>query len=266
MSRNQQFARVLFALGMVSLGILALVYGDLALVWYSVPAWVPWREGVAYASGIVMLGGGAGLLFKRTAPVSARILLPYLLIWLLLRVPALAAAPLTEVHWQNAGELAVLVAGGWILFARLAESREGSKLQFATGENGIRIARILFAVSLLAFGLSHFVYARQTAGLVPPWLPFRTGWAYLTGAGHLAAGIGVLLSIYPRLAATMEAAMLSVFTLLVWVPAVLAAPTSLPQWTEFLISWAITAGAWVVAESMTAKDSTKTGRIAAPIT
>src|SRR5712692_1065269 len=89
MSRNQQFARVLFALGMVSLGILALVYGDLALVWYSVPAWVPWREGVAYASGIVMLGGGAGLLFKRTAPLSARILLPYLLIWLLLRVPAL---------------------------------------------------------------------------------------------------------------------------------------------------------------------------------
>ncbi len=190
----------------------------------------------------------------------------YFLIWLLLRVPALAAAPLTEVNWQNAGELAVLVAAGWILFERLAELGEGSKLQFATGENGIRIARILFAVSLLAFGLSHFVYAGQTAGLVPTWLPFRTGWAYLTGAGHLAAGIGVLLSIYPRLAATMEAAMLSVFTLLVWVPAVLAAPTSLPQWTEFLISWAITAGAWVVAESITAKDSTKTGRIEAPIT
>src|SRR5260370_12965899 len=266
MSRNRQFARVLFALGMVSLGILALVYGDLALGWYSVPAWVPWREGVAYASGIVMVGGGGGLLYKGRAPLSGRILLPYLLIWLLLRVPALAAAPLTEVNWQNAGELAVLLAGGWILFARLAESREGSKLQFATGENSIRIARILFAVSLLAFGLSHFVYARQTAGLVPTWLPFRTGWAYLTGAGHLAAGIGVLLSIYPRLAATMEAAMLSGFTLLVWVPAVLAAPTSLPQWPEFLLSGAITARAWGVADSMTAKDSAKTGRIAAPIT
>jgi len=112
MSRNQQLARILFALGMVSLGILAFVYGDLGLVWYSVPTWVPWREGVAYASGVIVLGGGAGLLFKRTARLSARILLPYLLIWLLLRVPALAAAPLTEVNWQNAGELA---EGGFFL-------------------------------------------------------------------------------------------------------------------------------------------------------
>jgi uncharacterized membrane protein len=211
-TRNQQLARLFFALGIASLGILALVYGDLSMAWYSIPAWVPWREGVAYASGIILLGCGAGLLFKRSSGLSARILLPYLVIWLLLRVPALAAAPLTEVNWQNAGE-----------------------------------------------------YVRQTAGLVPAWLPFPTGWAYLTGAGHIAAAIGVLFSVYPRLAARMEAAMLSVFTLVVWVPAVLAAPTSLAQWTEFLISWAITAGAWVVAESITAKDSTKTESIT-PIT
>src|SRR6266849_1423795 len=132
MSRNQQFARVLFALGMVSLGILALVYGDLALVWYSVPAWVPWREGVAYASGVVMVGGGAGLLFKRTAPLSARILLPYLLIRLLLRVPALAAAPLTEVNWQNAGELAVLVAAAGTLSSSQIR-RYGSRMRAESG-------------------------------------------------------------------------------------------------------------------------------------
>jgi uncharacterized membrane protein len=266
-TRNQQFARILFALGIASLGILALVYGDLSMAWYSIPAWVPWREGVAYASGIILLGCSAGLLFKRSSGLSARILLPYLVMWLLLRVPALAAAPLTEVNWQNAGELAVLVAGGWVLFTKLAELRDGygSKLQRATGENGIRVTRILFAFALVAFGLSHFVYVRQTAGLVPAWLPFPTGWAYLTGAGHIAAAIGVLFSVYPRLAARMETAMLSVFTLVVWVPAVLAAPTSLPRWTEFLISWAITAGAWVVAESITAKDSTKTDSIT-PIT
>jgi uncharacterized membrane protein len=259
MSRNQHAAQILFALGMINLGILAIVYSAFGLVWYSVPTWVPWREMVAGASAIILLGGGAGLLFTRTARLSACILLSYLLIWLLLRVPALAAAPLTEVNWQNAGELAVLVAGAWVLLARMAEARAGSKVRFVTSETGARIARFLFAVSLLAFGLSHFVYAGQTAGLVPTWLPFRTDWAYVTGAAHLAAGIGVLFSIYPRLAATMEAAMLSVFTLLVWVPAVLAASTSAPTWTEFLISWAITAGAWVVAESIPAQDITKTG-------
>jgi uncharacterized membrane protein YphA (DoxX/SURF4 family) len=85
---------------------------------------------------------------------------------------------------------------------------------------------------------------------VPSWLPFRSGWAYLTGAGHTAAGLGVLLSIYPRLAAHMEAAMLAIFTVLVWVPAVVTAPATRFNWEEFAISWAIAAGAWVVARTI----------------
>ena len=254
-SGKQQVAQLLFALGMMGLGFLALVYGHLGLPWYSIPKWVPWREVVTYASGVVLLVGGTGLLFARTTRLSTRILLPYLLTWLLLQLPALVAAPLIEVIWQNAGELAVLVAGAWIVFAKLAEQGEGSKLRFAAGENGMRIARILFALSLLAFGLSHFVYEGQTTSLVPAWLPFRNSWAYITGAAQIAAGIGVLFSIAPRLAARLEAALLSVFTLLVWPPAILATPTSVPTWTEFLFSWAITAGAWVVAENISVRDT-----------
>jgi uncharacterized membrane protein len=106
---------------------------------------------------------------------------------------------------------------------------------------------------LLAFGLSHFFYTRETVALVPAWLPLRKGWAYLTGAGHLAAGLGVLLSIHPRLAATMEAAMLAIFTALVWIPAIVARSPTRFAWWEFAISWAITAGAWVVAESIVAQ-------------
>src|SRR5258708_7098623 len=135
---------------------------------------VPWRGGLAYAPGIIPLSCGARLLFKRTARLSACILLPYLVIWLLMRVPALATAPLTAVTWENAGEIAVLVAGAWVLFARLAEVGEGATLHSVTGANGMRAARILFALSLLAFGVSHFAYVGQTAGLVPTWLPFRT--------------------------------------------------------------------------------------------
>jgi uncharacterized membrane protein len=257
MSRHQQLARILFALGMASLGILALVYSHLGLVWYSVPDWVPWRGGFTWVSGIILLCCGTGLLFDRTARLSARILLPYLILWLLMRVPGLATAPLTAVLWENAAELAALVAGAWVLVARLAEPPgEGSKWRFVTGTRGIRAARILFALSLLAFGVAHFAYVAQTAALVPTWLPFRTGWAYLTGAAHLAAGIGVLFSIYPRLAATLEAAMLSLFTVVVWIPAILASPTSMPTWTEIVVSLGVTAGAWVVAESIPAPGAT----------
>ena len=217
MTRSQQPALTLFAIGMVGLGILALVYGDFAMVWQPVPEGIPGRTLLAYASGLIMLLGGVGLLVRTTAAWSARILFPYLIIWLLLKVPALLVAPQMEAVWLGFGEIAVLLAGGWVLFATLAELREGSPLKFATGEKSIRLARIFFAVSLLPIGLSHLVYVKETVELVPAWLPYRVGWAYLTGAGQIACGLGVLFSILPRVAAMAEAGMISLFTLLVWV-------------------------------------------------
>ena len=257
MIRSQQPALALFAVGMIGLGILALVYGDFAMVWQPVASWIPGRSALAYGSGLVMLLGGTGLLMRATAAWSARLLFPYLIGWLLLKVPALLVAPQTEAVWLGVGELAVLLAGGWVLFARLAGLQEGSPLSFATGQNGLRIARILFAVALIPIGLSHIVYAKPTADLVPAWLPYRMSWAYVTGAGQIACGLGVLFSVPPRVAARTEAVMISLFTLLVWGPAILAAPRARLPWTAFFISWAIASAAWVVAQNIAPKQPAK---------
>ena len=253
MTRDQQPALTLFAVGMIGLGVLALVVSDFAMQWQPVAPWIPGRTVLAYGSGLIMVFGGVGLLSKATAPWSARILFAYLIVWLLLKVPALVVAPRVVAVWLGFGEIAVLLSGGWVLFATLADVGEGSPLKFATGENGIRLARILFAVSLIPIGLSHLVYVKETAALVPAWLPYREGWARLTGVGQIACGLGVLFSILPRVAASAEAAMISLFTLLVWAPAILAAPTTRLPWTAFFISWVIAAAAWVVAQNIAPK-------------
>ena len=250
MNRQQQPALTAFALGLIGLGALALIYGDFALVWQPVPASVPGRTALAYASGVLMVFCGVGLLLRASAAWSARILFPYLFVWLLLKVPALVVAPQMEAVWLGFGEIAVLLAGAWVVFATLAEIRPPSILAFATGRSGIRLAIILFGVFLLPIGLSHIVYPKATADLVPAWLPFRTAWAYLTGAGQIACGLGVLFSIYPRLAAMAEAGMVSLFALLVWAPAVLAAPRARLPWTAFFITWFFAASAWVVASNI----------------
>jgi uncharacterized membrane protein len=256
MTRSQQPALTIFAVGMIGLGVLALVYGDFALVWQPVPTWIPGRTVLAYVSGLIMLLGGSGLLFRATTAWSARIMFPYFVVWLLLKMPALLAAPKMEAVWLGFGEIAVLLAGGWILFARLAGLREGSPLKFLASENSVRLARMLFAISLIPIGLSHIVYVKETAALVPPWLPYRVGWAYLTGVGQIACGLGVLFSILPKVAAMAEAGMISLFTLLVWGPAVLAAPTARLPWTAFFISWAIASAAWVIAQDIAPKPAT----------
>lgn len=245
-----QPAASLFAIGMIGLGIIALIYGDFAMVWQPVAPWVPGRTALAYGSGLLMLACGAGLLFRATVAWSVRILFPYLIVWALLKVPALVVAPQIEGVWLGFGELAVLLSGGWILFARLSGLPPASPFEFATGDRGVHLARYLFAVWLIPIGLSHFIYVKETIDLIPVWIPFRAFWAYLTGAGHIAAGLGVLFSVVPRVAAAAEAGMLTIITLLVWVPAVFAAPQARMPWTAFWISSAITFAVWVVAQEI----------------
>jgi uncharacterized membrane protein YphA (DoxX/SURF4 family) len=157
--------------------------------------------------------------------------------------------PTNESMWLGFVENLVLVAGGWILVSSLAVSDHGAHESPIVGDEGVRVARFLYAASLPLIGLSHFVYNLTTAAMVPAWLPGRVGLAYLTGAAHMAAGVGLLLGVVPRLAATLEAIMLSLFTLLVWVPRVIASPTSRTEWTAMLVSGALTGAAWVVAQS-----------------
>jgi uncharacterized membrane protein len=248
---GQQPGQALMAIGLLALGVLALRYGDFALVWQPVPEWLPARHAVAYASGVLMLLLGVGLLFRTTASLAARVLFPYLILWACLKLPAIFVAPQIEGVWLGLGELTLLLAGGWMLFCQLVEVAPNSKFRFLAGESGMRAARIMFGLSAIPVGLSHLVYGHLTADYVPAWLPYRIGWAYLTGAGQIAAGLGVLFSVLAWLAAAAEAGMITCFTLLVWLPAILRAPKERLNWTAFFISWIIGSAAWIVAQNIT---------------
>ena len=251
MTKNQQPALTLFVIGLLGLGFLALHYGDFALVWQPVPAWVPTRP-AAFASGVLMLALAMGLFVPRTRPWSARILFPYLILWAGLKLPEVVAAPGTEASWLGLGELTLLLSGGWTLFAALGQVAERSPLGFLAGERGMRAARCLFAVSIIPIGLSHLVYLKTTEGFVPAWLPFRKGWAILTGAGQIASGLGVLSNVLARIAAYAEAAQIMTYTFLVWGAAFFAAHTRL-NITAFFISWIFAAAAWAVAQNVPGK-------------
>jgi uncharacterized membrane protein len=250
-STRPSVSQIVFAVIMMGLGVIGFIYRDFAMGWQGIPIQhLPGRQFFAYASAVIELVTGLGLLFQRTTKISSRILFVFLLLWvILLKIPPVLAAPQTEGSWLGFGEIAVILAGGWILFAANAGEWERSHLRFAVGASGTRIARILFALALPMIGLSHFFYSAATAALVPAWLPDRLAWAYLTGAGDIVAGVAVLFAIFPRLAATTEAAMLGIITLLVWGPGLVTKPTDRLHVTAFLISSVITCGAWIVADS-----------------
>jgi uncharacterized membrane protein len=248
MNRTLQPARALFAIGLLGLGVLALIYHDFALDWQPVPLWVPGRTFLAYGSGVLMLACGVGVLFRSTAVWAVRILFPYLFVWMLLKVPLLWVAPGMEAVWLGFGEVVILMTGGWILWAIAEEVPPGTMLTPIAGYCGLQRALVAFGLALLPVGLSHLAYVPETVGLVPAWMPVRNFWAYLTGVGQFACGLGILFRIFPRVAAWCEAAMVRLFTLLVWLPFVVAKPTDRGSWTGFFISWTIGSSAWIVAQ------------------
>jgi uncharacterized membrane protein len=261
MMRDQQPALSLFSVGMIGLGALSVVSRDFGYSWQPVPAFHPGRE--AFCRHLPALHDcccrRGACSSARPQPSLRRLFFPFLVAWQLLRVPALFLAPQVEAVWLGWGEIAVLLAGGWLLFARFSKLDQAVFFRHITGDKGIRIARILFGVAVIPIGLGHIFYAPITATLVPAWMPFRLGLAYLTGFGQIACGLGVLFSVWARAAAYIETGMLALFAFLVWgpdtwfasTPKMAGSPTG-PRFplTAFLITWIIGASAWLVAANI----------------
>jgi uncharacterized membrane protein len=248
--RTVGVGHAVFAATMAALGILGLIQGNFAPIWDSVPKGLPAREALAYLCAFVSLACGLGLFWQRTAVAAARVLLVYLLLWLLaFKARFIFTGPLVEGSYQSCAETAVMVAGAWVLYAWFAADGDRQPLGFAAGDKGVRLARVLYGLALIAFGLSHFVYLDMTAPLVPAWLPGHTFWAYFSGAAYIAAGVAVIFDVCARLAATLSAVEMGMLTLLVWIPIVAAGSKDPSQWSETVLSWALTAAGWVVADS-----------------
>jgi uncharacterized membrane protein YphA (DoxX/SURF4 family) len=228
----------LYALGAILLGAVGLYFHDFALQWQAVPAGIPARTLLAHVSGVILIIGGGAILSRKGERLGALLLAAFYGLWVVaFHLPNAFKSMGSIGAWNPPAEITFLAMGGLALFAAGAGALRGT-LNL--------VARFLAGASAMVFGFAHFNYIDFTAGFIPAWIPGKVFFAWATGAGHLAAGLAFVSGIQARLAATLLAAMMGSFVVLLHVPRVIAHPEVHAEWIMLAISTALTGSAWLL--------------------
>jgi len=244
--------RYLFAAGLLLFGVLNIVFGTFNMQWQPI-AGIPYMSGFARGAGAVCIAAALGLLVPRAAAWAAVLSAAALL--LLYWVPQALAATHAGANigaWLPMAENTAMLCGAVTV---MATTVKGTALDrsWLPGPVVVLAARIGFGLSCVVFGLCHFAYADFTAQMIPAFIPFHLPLAYITGAGHLLAGLALVSGVMARLAAVLEAVMMSLFVLLVHVPMLMEGPK--PEavqidWTLLAAALTMSASAWAVARAL----------------
>lgn len=227
-----------FALGAIGFGLTGLVHGNFWVQWQLVPASLPGRTMLALIGNLLLIAGGAMLLWRPLALWGAILLGGFYGLWaIIVHITRLAGHPGNVGVWLGFAEIVAFAIGGAVLALLLAERWRPVAM---------RAAAILFGGCALVFGIAHFVYLDITASMVPAWMPARHFLAALTGFAHLAAAVSIASGVLARLAATLMTAMVASFALLVHIPRVIGSSGDHMEWSMLCIAITLAGACWIV--------------------
>jgi hypothetical protein len=226
-------------LGQHVFGVAALAFGVIALLWHDSSDPHQLRY-LVYAASAALVVGGAIVQSAKTAKIGAAILLAASLVFTLLTVPGIIAAPRIYNSWGNFFEQFSLVVGAGLIYGRLSSTSR---------ETLIRIGRILLAVCTISFALEQAFYLNATAQFVPKWVPpSQMFWAVATTVFFALGALALLANQIVLLAARLLTIMVVGFGLLVWIPLTIANPHSHTNWSETAENFEIAGAVWILAD------------------
>jgi hypothetical protein len=241
--------------GRIVFGGSAVLFGAIALMWHDADTWqslhrilrLPFGTFIGEALMVALIAGGIGILFDRTVRAASTVLVVVYAVFALACVPGIFAAPRAFGQYDGFAEQFCLFCGAIALYAvtNASAARSGT-LRL--------VARVGLGLCTIAFTLAQVIYFGVTVSLVPKWIPpNQPFWAILTTVAFALAAVAMLINIRARLAMRLMAAMLVIFGVVVWVPALVAAPHSHGNWSEFALNFLIAGATWMVADAMTGR-------------
>lgn len=241
------YGRHVLGAAAVALGLVGLVFADFAAVWQPVPKELPRYQDLALGAAIIEIAAGLALQWRRSAAAGALLLAALFSVFAYYWAQRVIGFPEMFGTWSGFAEQLALVAAA---LSALLLSLPASPVSLGAA----RALRTVFGVCLIAFGAAHFLFAKETAAMVPSWLPpGQEEWALVTGVLHVMAGVALITNVAALVAAQLLTVMFVGFGLFVWMPQIFASPQSHMAWAGNAINLALVGAAWVMTDSIAAQ-------------
>lgn len=196
--------RVLFAISIIFFGAQYFIFGHYAGGLPPVPPWAPGGAIGAYVSGMILVFCSLGLAAKWQVPSCGTFLGFFcLLCVLLLHTQRLSDIIHNGNDRTRCFEALALCGAAFMLAGDFPAAKASEPFHAFIAEKLVPFGRWLFGISLVVFGVQHFMYGPFVASLIPGWIPEHLFFAYFTGAGFIAAGIAIAAKVLARLGAML---------------------------------------------------------------
>jgi uncharacterized membrane protein len=250
MDSTTTLGRLLFAIAMAFFAIQHFAHAlSLSAIPAAGPPWkfdgVPW----AYAMAILLSAAAFCIAIPWQGRCAATALgVVFFLYVMILYVPKIKADLHNPGPWTSGAEILALSGASLVLAGTLPESRfnPSGRLARALREWG----RVFFALTLVVFGVQHFLYAGFIATLVTAWIPGHVFWAYFVGVAFIAAALSISTKVYGRLAATLLGMMFLLWVIVLHAPRVFHSVRNGNEWTSAAIALAMSGAAFSVAGAL----------------
>lgn len=240
--------RIFFAVPLVTFGVQYLLYGRFVGGLPPVPPWTPGAPVLAYLTGLALIAAGISIASGRYARQAATFVgFFFLFCVLILHALHFSFVIHSGVDRTRALEPLALAGGAFVLAGTLSLAPSHSSARATNAYLVITFGRLLFAFTLVIFGLQHFWYAAFIATLIPSWMPAHLFLAYFTGVAFIAAGLSIATKILARLSATLLALMLFLWVVLLHAPRVAAHLRNCDEWSSLLVALAMSGAALILA-------------------
>jgi uncharacterized membrane protein len=228
MGKLSTIGRIFYGLSIIVMGILTIYYKNFPYMLIPPHAWMKGLAIFPYISGILLVLAGACIVVqKKIMPASLLLGAVLLAIFCFYFIPyefMVSPNHMQFGDWENAAKELALAAGAFVVAGCFPTKTENSLI--GSLRKLIPLGTILFSITIISFGIDHFLFAKEASDYVPSWVPNHLFWMYFTGSALLGSGIAIILKIKPGLFAALLGAMIFIWFIILHIPRVIASPAA----------------------------------------